>query len=125
MSTATIVGDRLLCVNRFLYCLDLGNDLKEIWKIRPDGISAYGSIIASKRRLLVVANDQLLYLPTDGARKILAQQKVADQSHPIYSHPAIVGKRFFFYERIRPFFALNSNQTCCSKINPRFDSKRF
>jgi len=34
-----VVGDYLFCVNKFLYCLDMKDDLKERWRMRDASLS--------------------------------------------------------------------------------------
>lgn len=95
MSTPTIVGDRLYCVDRFLFCLDLRNELKEIWRMRDPGLSDYAAIIASDHRILVVGDGQLIVMPTDGSKNIATRQTFAEKTQPTYSHPAIVGTHLY------------------------------
>lgn len=95
MSTATLAGDRLYCVNKFLYCLNLKNNLKEEWRIRDPTISEYASILASNDRILVVGDGVLLLLPANGGSNVLSRMKLFDDKLPVYSHPAVVGNRLF------------------------------
>ena len=95
MSSPVVVGKHLYCVNKFLYCLDVEDGLKELWRIRDPALSDYGALIASKNRLLVIGNGELLLLKTDGSKTILARQKVFNSADRIYSHPALVGNKLF------------------------------
>ena len=90
-----IVNDRLYCVNRFLYCLDLNNNLQELWRLRDSALSDYGSIFASSERVLVVSKGELLLLGTDGSERVISRQKVFAEEEPVYSHPALVGNRLY------------------------------
>lgn len=95
MSTCVVVHDHAFCVNKFLYCLSLKNGLSEAWRIRDPAISEYGAIIASRQRILVVGNGELLLLPASGEKRIASRLRVFDDRLPVYSHPAIVGDRLF------------------------------
>jgi len=95
MSSPVLVGGRIYCVNRFLYCLDLQDGLQESWRIRDPAFGDYAAVFASAERILVVGNGELLLLSTDGSQEILARQQIFDEKLPIYSHAALVGKRFY------------------------------
>ena len=95
MSSAVVVGNLVFCVNKFLYCLDLQDGLKERWRIRDKALSEYGSIIASKDRLLVIGDGELLLLNTSGDKTILARQPVFESGDRLYSFPALVGTKLF------------------------------
>jgi hypothetical protein len=62
MSSPVVVGDRVFCVNRFLYCLDLTKNLAECYRQRDPALSDYGAIIADDNRLLIVGKGELLLL---------------------------------------------------------------
>lgn len=106
MSTGVAVNDRFYCVNQFLYCLDLNDGLRELWRIRDTALAGYGTIIASDDRILVVGKGTLLLLNADGANEIVARQQVFDDNLPVYSHPAIVGNRMYIRGETR-LLALN------------------
>ena len=95
MSSPVVVGDHLFCVNKFLYCLDIANGLQEKWRIRDRSISDYGSLIASKDKLLVVCDGELLLLNTNGDKTILFRQRLFDADDRLYSHPALVGNKLY------------------------------
>lgn len=95
MSTGVVVNDRLYCVNRFLYCLDLRNDLQELWRLRDPSLTEYGSVFASPDRVLVISKGTLLLLKADGSDQVLSRQQIFTDDHPIYSHPAFVGNRLY------------------------------
>jgi outer membrane protein assembly factor BamB len=94
MSTPVVVGNRLFCVNNFLYCLDADN-LSESWRIRDRALGDYAAIIASDTKLLVVGKGELLLLASDGSQKIISRQKLFNEKVNLYSHPALVGRRLF------------------------------
>lgn len=95
MSSPVVIGRYLYCVNRFLYCLDVEDRLKELWRLRDPALSDYASIIASDDRLLVIGDSELLLLNANGEKRIISRQKVFDSSDRIYSHPALVGDKLF------------------------------
>ncbi len=95
MSTGVVVNDRFYCVNKFLYCLDLKNNLKELWRIRHSALTDYGSIIASNKRVLVVGKGSLLLLKSDGTKHVISTVSLFADNMPVYSHPAIVGNRLY------------------------------
>ncbi|MEM1068391.1 MAG: PQQ-binding-like beta-propeller repeat protein [Planctomycetota bacterium] len=95
MSTPVIVGNRLFCVNAFLYCLDIDNQLAESWRLRDKSFGDYAAMFWNDDRILIVANGELILLGTDGSDKILSRLRLFPENLPIYSHPAIVGKRMY------------------------------
>ena len=95
MSSGVVVNDRFYCVNRFLYCLDLNDNLNELWRIRDSSLADYGSIIASGERVLVVGKGKLLLLKADGTQSIISATRVFEENLPLYSHPAIAGDRLY------------------------------
>jgi len=95
MSSPLVTQQRIYCVNRFLYCLDLDDNLNELWRIRDKAFGDYAAMFASDDRLLVIGSGELLLLPTNGAKKILARQEIFEEKLPIYSHPALVGNRLY------------------------------
>ena len=95
MSSPVVVNGRVYCVNRFLYCLDGTDGLKELWRIRDPALSDYAAIIASDERIIVVGKGQLLLLNADGSRNIIARQRIFEEDLPLYSHPAVVGHRLY------------------------------
>lgn len=95
MSTPVVVGDRIYCVNEFLYCLSLKDGLKELWRIRDPAISDYAAILATDERLLIIADGELLLMNVDGSRTIASRQRVFAEKIPLFSHPALVGQRLY------------------------------
>ncbi len=95
MSSPVVVGDYLFCVNKFLYCLDIKDGLKERWRIRDRALSEYASLIASDEQLLVVGDGELLLLSTHGDRTISARQRIFEDNDRLYSFPALVGNKLF------------------------------
>ena len=95
MSTPVVVGNYLFCVDRFLYCLDINNGLREIWRMRDPALGDYASIIASDDRILVIGNGELILMPADGSREIISRLRVMDENTELYSHPAYVSGRLY------------------------------
>ncbi|MEZ6125660.1 MAG: PQQ-binding-like beta-propeller repeat protein [Planctomycetaceae bacterium] len=95
MSTPAVVGGKLFCVNRFLYCLDVDDGLKELWRLRDAAFGDYAAVFVSEDRLLILANGELLLVPTSGKKQITSRCRIFDDNHPIYSHAALRGKRLF------------------------------
>ena len=95
MSTPVVVGNLAFCVNKFLYCLDIQDGLKERWRIRDRALSSYSSLIASHDQLLVVGDGELLLLSSNGEKTIAARQRIFDANDRLYSYPALVGNRLF------------------------------
>lgn len=96
MSSPVIVGDRVFCVNKLLFCLDLKNELKTAWRGRDTALSGYGAIIADENRLLVVGKGELLLVDAKAEKlSIVSRQQVFDDGAEVFSHPAIVGDRLY------------------------------
>lgn len=96
MSSPVIVGDRLFCVNRFLYCLDLADDLQEVWRARDRALADYGSIVADDERLLIIGKGALFLVDANGAGLETSERlQVFDEPLEIYSYPALVGNRLY------------------------------
>ena len=95
-STPVIVGDRLFCVHKLLWCLDWKEGLKEVWKTRDPAVSSHGAIIASDDRLLVIADGELLLVDAKADKPtIISRVKVFEEKVRPYSHPALVGSRLY------------------------------
>ncbi|MCA9068294.1 MAG: PQQ-like beta-propeller repeat protein, partial [Planctomycetaceae bacterium] len=95
-STPVVVGDRVFCVNKLLWCLDWKSGLKEVWKTRDPSLSSHGAIIASKARLLVIGDGEILLLDTTTSKpEVLSRVEVFKEKVRPYSHPALVGTRLY------------------------------
>lgn len=95
-SSPVVVGDRVFCVNKLLWCLNWRGGLTEIWKTRDAALSRHGAIIASDVRLLVIADGEILLLDaTASTPEILSRVKVFEEKVRPYSHPALVGSRLY------------------------------
>ncbi|TWT34532.1 outer membrane biogenesis protein BamB [Blastopirellula retiformator] len=96
MSSPVVVGDKVFCVDKFLYCLDLKNDLDEMYRQRDPALGDYGAIIADQDRLLVIGNGDLLLVDAKADKfTLLSRQKFSEEKMEIFSHPALVGDRLF------------------------------
>lgn len=95
--TPVVVGERLLGVSGSLFCLDLKDNLKVLWKGEDAAFRKHTSIIASPTRLLISTHEGELLLVDALADKftLLARQKVFDDEAGLLSHPAIVGERLY------------------------------
>jgi outer membrane protein assembly factor BamB len=95
--TPIVVGNRVFGVWGDLFCLDLTQGLKPIWRSDDNAFASYASLIGSPDRALVVGlNGELLLLDARGDRpKILGRMQVFDNDHGVYSHPAVVGTRLY------------------------------
>jgi outer membrane protein assembly factor BamB len=92
------VSDRLFGTAGDLYCLDLKNSLKVLWKGPNDAFFQHTSLIASPERLLIsTSTAELLLVDARAAEyKLLGRMKVLDNEAGLLAHPAIVGKRLYF-----------------------------
>ena len=91
-------GDRLFGASGDLYCLDLKQPLRLLWKGRNDTFFKHTSLIASSDRLLVSTSDADLLLIDARASeyKLLSKMKVLENESGLLSHPALVGTRLYF-----------------------------
>ncbi len=96
--TPLAAGERLLGAAGDLYCLDLKNALRPLWKGRHDAYFNHTSLIASSDRLLIsTATADLLLLDTQANEyKLLGQMKVLANESGLLAHPALVGTRLYF-----------------------------
>lgn len=96
MSSPVIVGNRVFCVNRFLYCLDLSDDLKELSRQRDEALGDYAAIIADEHRLLIFGDGEMLLVDaTQDDCPIVDRLKLSDTKIDLFSHPALVGDRLY------------------------------
>jgi outer membrane protein assembly factor BamB len=109
--TPVVVGDRIFGVWRDLYCLDL-HTFKTVWVGADPAFQDYCSIIASGDRLLITTvRGELILL--DAASKNFqptARLRLFPDDRGVYSHPAIVGSRFY----IR-----SSDAVCCVDLSEK------
>ncbi len=95
--TPVVVGDRLFAVHHGLYCLDLTNGLRPLWKGKDKAFREYATLIASPDRLLVTTlNGELLLIDALADElKILDRVQLIPDEEGLYSHPALVGNRLY------------------------------
>lgn len=96
MSTPVVVGQRVFCVNRFLFCLDLADNLREEYRQRDPALSEYAAVVADDQRLLIIGKGELLLTSADTDQfKLLSRLRIFADEEPLYSHPALVGNRLY------------------------------
>ena len=101
MSTPVVVGDRLFCVCQRLYCLDLKDQLAEVWVGDDDAWSDYAPIIADEKHLLILGHggELLLVDATADSFQIVSRVHLFDdpatREAELYSHPALVGTTLY------------------------------
>jgi len=95
MTTPVVAGHYLYCVRDFVYCLDISSGLDELWRMRAPALSDYASLFVSADRVMIVADGEILLFATDGTKRVIDRLKIFEKRAPIYSHPAIVGRRLY------------------------------
>jgi outer membrane protein assembly factor BamB len=95
--TPVVTAGRVFGAWRRLFCLDLANDLKEVWVAADLGFTGYCTIVADEKRILVVTIQGELVLIDATADKYaeLGRMKIFDGGNGLYSHPAFVGDRAY------------------------------
>ncbi len=95
--TPVVLGDRVFGVWQGLYCLDLAQGLKTIWKADDSAFNDYLTAIAAGNRvLLVTKHGELLLIDASADHfQLISRQKVFDDDPGVYSHPALVGHRMY------------------------------
>ena len=94
MSTPVVVGDKLYCVDRFLYELDLDNQLAETWRLRDPAFGDFAAMLTDGERLLVLGKGEILLIEPS-SHEITSRQRVFGETTELYSHAAIVQDRLF------------------------------
>lgn len=96
MSSPVIVGQHVYCVDGVLVCLDLEDDLSEVYRHRDQVIGDYAAIIADDSRFLVVGNGELILFAAGGNEPIeISRQRYSNSDVDAFSHPALVGERLY------------------------------
>ena len=95
--TPVVIGERVFGVWNRLYCLDLKNDLKELWTNEDNVYLTYASLIATDKRLLVTTLEGELLLIDAASKdgKPIGRAKLLKDEQGVYSHPALVGTKFY------------------------------
>jgi outer membrane protein assembly factor BamB len=104
-------GDRLFGTAGDLYCLDLKNPLKVLWRGKHEAFFQHTSLIASPERLLIsTATAELLLVDAVAAEyKLLGRLKVLDNEAGLLAHPALIGEKLYFR---------GSHEIVCVDLNP-------
>ncbi len=95
MSTPLPAGNRLVAVHRFLYCLDLENNLAELFRLRDAAFGDYAPQFTDGQRLLVAGKGELLLIDPHHDQPIRSRTRIFQDSVEIYSHPALLDNRLF------------------------------
>ncbi|TXT22914.1 MAG: WD40-like repeat-like protein [Planctomycetota bacterium] len=95
--TPLAVNGRLFGVSNGLFCLDLANNLRELWTSDDEAFSHYTTLIGSRDRVLVATEQGELILFDSAADKFvpLSRLKLSENDSGIFSHPALVGSQLF------------------------------
>lgn len=95
--TPVILGGRLFGVWSGLYCLDLSDGLKTVWRADDKAYNEYAAIVGSKDRALVVSRhgELLLIDATADQYRLVSRLTVFADDPGVLSHPALVGKRLY------------------------------
>lgn len=97
--TPVVLGGRVFCTAYGeMYCLDLKNELKTVWKVLDDYFYEHTNLIAGNGRILVwtTSADLLLVDATANEFKPLAKLRpFAGDDVESMSHPALVGDRLY------------------------------
>jgi outer membrane protein assembly factor BamB len=98
ISTPVVVNDRLYCVSRGLYCLDVRQGLQTLWRQSDPAFGDYAAVIGGNDRVLVIGTGGILVLvdaTADNYQEVSRLRVLHDGDTDIYSHPALVGQRLF------------------------------
>ncbi len=98
MSTPVVVGNRLFCVSKKLYCLDVSQGLQEIWIGDDPAFGDYAPIIASEDRLLIVGRggEVLLINATADKFQVVSRFNAFGAGKAaVYAQPAVVGDKLY------------------------------
>lgn len=95
--TPIIHGRRLYGVWSGLFCLDLTDGLKTIWRADDKAYDEYAAIIGAGDRALVISrNGELLLIDTAADQyRLVSRLSVFRDDPGVLSHPALVGKRLY------------------------------
>jgi outer membrane protein assembly factor BamB len=95
--TPVAVGGRLFGVWQGLYCLDLQNGLKTIWRADDKAFDDHATALAAGQRVLIISKfGELLLVDAAADRyRLISRLAVFNDDPGVYSHPAIVGKRMY------------------------------
>jgi outer membrane protein assembly factor BamB len=91
------VGGRVFGVHLGLHCLDARKGLQPVWHHADDTVGDYASLITDEERVLVTTvRGELILLDAQAETcKIISRLRILEDDAEVYSHPALVGTRFF------------------------------
>lgn len=95
--TPIAIGNRLFGVWSGLFCLDLSDNLRELWVSDDESFNGYATVIGSRDRVLVTTEKGELILLDATAEQFtpLSRLKLFENDSGVFSHPALVGSRLF------------------------------
>lgn len=96
-STPVLVNNRLFgSTHQNLFCLSAA-DLKPIWQHTEDALGDHTTFLADAERVLIISLSGELILIDAKADKysILSRLRLLEDDVELYSHPALVGSRFY------------------------------
>ena len=95
--TPVAVGSRIFGVWNNLYCLDAGNQLKELWQLEDSAFLVYTAVICSPTRVAALTQHAEFFLLDANANKptVLSRCVLFENEKGVYSHPAFVGNRLY------------------------------
>lgn len=95
--SSVIIGNRLFGVSGELFCLDLDQKLKLLWRSDDAAFTGHVSLIASDNRLLACSEsgEILLIDPTADRLQVVSRFTPFRDDSGLLSHPAVVGTRLY------------------------------
>jgi len=96
-ATPVLCGDRLFGVWRRLYCLDVKDNLKELYESDEKPFARYCAAVSDGERVLLISLDSELILLDGKAKEYtnLGKVKIFPQDKGVYAHPAFVGNKVY------------------------------
>lgn len=90
-------GGRVFGIHEALFCLDLKQNLKLVWRARDKAFQEHANLIIGAGRLLIVTGEAELILvdAQADAYRVLGRQRVLADESGLLSHPALVGSRLY------------------------------
>lgn len=92
-----VAGRRVFGVSAGLWCLDLQDSLKTLWRANRPEFREYASLVATDARLLCLTLDAqvLLIDATADEYRELGRWKLGEPGDETYSHPALADERLY------------------------------
>ncbi len=97
-STPVVAAGQVIgCSGSGLHGLDLAGGLKPLWSGLEDTVSDFGSLIASRDRVLALSfrGELLLLNPSRTSPEVSSRLRLFDGDPELYSHPALSGHRLY------------------------------